>query len=81
MGTASAQGRWRVAVHDEVAWRRRNSTPKSNRAQPRADNGKIGARVGWLPRGESPGPLNGSMDTARPRVDGGGAAAARRKGR
>jgi hypothetical protein len=72
MGTAPAQGHWRVAVHGEVAWPRRNSTPASNRAQPRADKGKIGAGVGWLPRGESPGPLNGDRDTTRPWVNGGG---------
>jgi hypothetical protein len=30
----------------------------------------------WLPRGESPGPLNGGRDAVRPRVDDGGAPAA-----
>jgi hypothetical protein len=49
MGTAPALGHWRVVVHGEVAWWRCNSTPVSNRAQPWACKGEIGAGVGWLP--------------------------------
>jgi hypothetical protein len=79
VGTTQAQGQCKVADHGEVAWWRRNPTPASNRAQPRAGKGKIGLWVGWLPREKALGPLNGGKGTTRSRVDGGGAAAARRK--
>jgi hypothetical protein len=34
---------------------------------------------GWLPRGESMGPLNGGRGTTGTQVDGGGVAATRRR--
>ena len=68
----------RVAVHDGVARRRRDFTPVSNRAQPRAGKGNTG--WGWLlPRGKSFGPLNSGKDRARGRDGGGGAATTRRR--
>jgi hypothetical protein len=81
MGSAPAQGHWRVAVHDEAARRRRNLTRASNRVPPRADKGKIGARLGWLPREKGQGRLSDDEDTARALVDGGGALATRGEGR
>jgi hypothetical protein len=62
--------RWGTMVHSEAARRRCNPTPTSNRAQPGAVKGKIGARLGWLPQVETPGPLNSDRDTARALVDG-----------
>jgi hypothetical protein len=73
MGSALAQGRWRVAIHREAAWRPRNLTPASNRAQSRADKGEIGAGLGWLPREKARGRLNDDEDTTIALVDGGGA--------
>jgi hypothetical protein len=74
MGTAPAQGRWRVAVHDEAARRRHNFISASNRAPLRADKGKIGARLGWSPWEKAQGSSDDGRGTAGSRVDGGGAA-------
>jgi hypothetical protein len=76
-GTTPAQKHWRVAVRGEVARQRHSSTPASDCAHTRAENGKLGARGGWLPRERTLGPLNGGRDAMRPRVDGGGTLAAR----
>jgi hypothetical protein len=78
-GTTLAQGRWGRAVHGEAAWWQHKPTPTSNRAQPGAVKGKIGAGLGCLPRVETSGPLNGDRDTTRAWVDGAGAPAARGK--
>jgi hypothetical protein len=81
VGIAPTYGRWRVAVHGEVARRQRNSTPVSNRAQPRAGKGILGAGEDWLPRDKASRPLNDGRGTTRAWVGDGGAAAAWRKGR
>jgi hypothetical protein len=76
MGTAPAQGRWRVAVHGEAARRRRrrNSISASNHAPLRPDKGKIGAGLGWSPREKAQGYSDDGQGTAGSRVDGAGAA-------
>jgi hypothetical protein len=77
MGTIPAHGRWRVAVHGSaVAQFYSGEQLRTIEGK----QGKIGAGVDWLPQGKAPGPLNGGGSTTRPRVDGGGAAAARREG-
>lgn len=68
-----------MAVHDEVAWWRRYLTLVRNRAEPRAGDRKIEGGEGWLPRGKSSRPLDDGRGTERALVDGGDAAAARKK--
>jgi hypothetical protein len=77
VGTTLAQRHQRVAVRDEMARRRRSSTPVSNRTDLNAGKGKLVAGEGWLPQGRTLGLLNGDRNTARRRVDGSGAPAAR----
>jgi hypothetical protein len=71
VGTAPVQGRWRVAIHDEVARWRCDSTPTSNRAPPRAGKGKLGVGEGWLRLGKIPRSLNVGRGTTRARFDSG----------
>jgi hypothetical protein len=67
------------AVHSEVARRWHKTTPASNLAWLKAIKGKIGVRLGCLPREKTLGPLNDGMDTIRAWVDGDGSPAARGK--
>jgi hypothetical protein len=75
VGTAPGQRHRRVAVCGDMARRWRCLTPVSNCAQPRVGNREIRGGGGWLPRGESLGPLNDGRGTVVTRVDGGDAAA------
>jgi hypothetical protein len=59
-----------------VPWRH-ESTPASNRAKTRAINREIGVQRGCSPREEALESRSNDEDTRTPRVDGGGAPAAR----
>jgi hypothetical protein len=65
------------AEHVGMAPRRRGSTPMSNRAKTRAINREIGAWGGCSPREETLEPPSNDRDIGTPRVDVGGAPAAR----
>jgi hypothetical protein len=69
VGMILTQRHRRAVVRGEMARRWHCLTPVSNYAQPRVGKREIRGVGGWLPRGESPSPLNGDKGTVMARVD------------